>query len=395
MSDNDNKNATPPLLPKQLFLNPSRQHLASRIIEYELLLKRLKVRVASSDTTGGKQQEQTQILANCEAYLKEAKTYSGSIRRVILTWQLLHRLSEDTILLLSPCELAAESERLVHDIKASAIPEPARTEWTKAVEEKLKRLRQMCLEEGNAASPGNDTSHKAELACIAESLRMIANLVNDHLDDAFWDIWFKRLLAFGYSITLALALGAVAYECYPIWAESPVALLRSLVGIGLLGAVGGAASGVIGGDQEFAPKGHFWLPLSYYLTARPLFGALAAIIMLWMIQGGLFVTITPAITTCPAPCTTVQNQGQHVPSALPETAPTEKPGDSSNNSGNGSNSSLITLHSTPGSSLYLYLLILVLAGFSGDKLIRVVSDRTFAKLFAQAEKTKDNGVVKQ
>lgn len=45
--------------------------------------------------------------------------------------------------------------------------------------------------------------------------------------------------------------------------------------------------------------------------------------------------------------------------------------------------------SAKGVQIYLYLLVLLIAGFSGDKMLRTVTEKVSNKLFAEAEKTKD------
>jgi hypothetical protein len=51
--------------------------------------------------------------------------------------------------------------------------------------------------------------------------------------------------------------------------------------------------------------------------------------------------------------------------------------------------SLLTLKAKKGKQNYLYLLVLLFAGFAGDKLLKTIADRATTKLIAQAEKTKE------
>jgi|GEM_PF-2108911 len=381
--------------------NPSLQHLTSRLIEYDQLLGRLEVRVEA--ITDG-DNEKKKILANCRNYLGEARKSIEFSHQVILVWQLIHRLSEDTILLLTYDELVAEGEHLVHDIKMSSMSESIKTEWTKITEGKLAHLRELTEKDDDSIQTDTKIKSKVEKETvqIAESFRMIANLLNDHLDGAFWDIWFRRLLTVCYMISLLLGLFLLS-PYYTDWIKNPATLLSSFLGIGLLGAVGGSASGVISGDHEFAQKGHFWLPLSYYVLVRPTFGALAAIIMFWMIQGGLFVTISPLLSSKEMGAASFQTPSIQIQSAhdvVPPKTPQTQLGMAPDPAGKGNavgfapenrSDSLIVFHArNENGSLYIYLLLLMFAGFSGDKLIRTVSDRAFARLFAQAEKTKES-----
>ena len=51
--------------------------------------------------------------------------------------------------------------------------------------------------------------------------------------------------------------------------------------------------------------------------------------------------------------------------------------------------SLVTLTAREGRQSYLYLLVLLFAGFAGDKLLKTIADRVTTKLIARAEKTKE------
>jgi hypothetical protein len=78
----------------------------------------------------------------------------------------------------------------------------------------------------------------------------------------------------------------------------------------------------------------------------------------------------------------------------PEKAPQEKPQAGEKPAGTtgkidkAEHTTLIVLNALPGQQIYLYFLVLLLAGFSGDKMLKTIADKTFAKLFAEAEKTK-------
>ena len=50
---------------------------------------------------------------------------------------------------------------------------------------------------------------------------------------------------------------------------------------------------------------------------------------------------------------------------------------------------LIILNAAKGKEIYLYLLVLLMAGFSGDKILKTVSDKTLARLYTEADKTKE------
>ena len=53
------------------------------------------------------------------------------------------------------------------------------------------------------------------------------------------------------------------------------------------------------------------------------------------------------------------------------------------------NTQIVTLKAAKGMEIYLYLLVLLISGFSGDKVLKTVTDKVSNKLFAEAEKTKD------
>jgi hypothetical protein len=50
---------------------------------------------------------------------------------------------------------------------------------------------------------------------------------------------------------------------------------------------------------------------------------------------------------------------------------------------------ILDLKAPPGKQIYLYLLVLFVAGFMGDKILKFLSDKVTSRLFSEAEKTKE------
>lgn len=352
------------------FFNPSIEHLVSKYLEYTNCIELLcKKREKGHLPEEEKEDARDLALRFCQDKLKELHLLLfpsfGMGARVIAAWQLLHRVSEEMILLMSREELLGFGIRLKRQIATTAMPEILKKEWTDIVKGQLAKI-------AKAQPPQDDIRETRQL------FKNIYRSVNDAVDDQFWDLWAKKFLAFSYTIALALLtaiffIGELTY--------GPCLTLGKIL---LLGAMGGLMSGVFTSEGDSLPKGHFWVPTLYYLLARPLMGLLAALVIFWAVESQFLVAIEPPYRGRIIACETADKEGGEAApseiSALPP-ATVKDAGEVK--------VSPMTMKARTGREHYLYMLLFLCAGFGGDKLLKAIADRVTTKLIARAEKTKE------
>lgn len=296
--------------------------------------------------------------------LKEAIDH----RKIVAAWRLLHRVQEELLLLVEPAQLRAEAQRVSQTIQLSALSETLKKEWMARLDEAMKKI------ENNGA---NEEMKARQL------IKMAANVINDFTDDQFWDIWARRWMSFIYSGMIMVLMPAMMFALY-FYAKAP-SFAATYALLLMLGAIGGYASGIWGSGEEYFAKGYFWTYTCYYGLARPVSGILAALVMFWMLQVQLYIKVDPPISAvqvaapmAATPAAQPVSRGTNTTEAKPP-SPAAEP-------------TLITIK-TPGKdvSVYAYMLLLLVAGFAGDKLLKSLTDKVMKKLFAEAEKTKDAG----
>lgn len=352
------------------FFNPSIEHLVSKYLEYTNCIELLYTKQEKSpfpEEEAGDAKDLT--IRFCQDKLQELHALLfpsfGMGARVIAAWQLLHRVSEEMILLMTREELIGFGVRLKRQIATMAMPEMLKKEWTDIVKGQLAKV----------------AKEQVPLCDLRETRQLFKNIyrsVNDAVDDQFWDLWAKKFLAFSYTLALAL-LTAIFFV-----GELGGGPCLSLGKILLLGAMGGLMSGVFTSEGDSLPKGHFWVPTLYYLLARPLMGLLAALVIFWAVESQFLVAIEPPyggrITTCE---TEKKDRGGTAIPEISTLAPATVKDEGE------VKVSPVTMKARTGREHYLYMLLFLCAGFAGDKLLKAIADRVTAKLIARAEKTKE------
>ncbi len=270
-------------------------------------------------------------------------------------------------------ELSAYGHRLTLEIKMCTLPDSQKDDWGIRIAETIKKTSQAeCI------------CHDLENA--RHLFKNIHRAVNSIMDDSFWDLWAKKMIALFYTILLIILS---AWFLYLMSANGCLTVTKIL----LLGAMGGLMSGIITGERETLPKGHFWAPTAYYLLVRPALGALAALITFWMLESQFLVKIVPPLNeeVKGFSCISTSKSIPPIVSTGSSPATAQSPALQTDHKGKGPvDLSMVTLTAKEGKQNYLYLLVLIFAGFSGDKLLKTIADKVTAKLIAQAGKTTES-----
>jgi hypothetical protein len=389
-------------------INPSAEHIVSEYLEVRRKVDLLRER--------NKPVSDSFVLEHCERHLADIElALRKRPRRTFIAWKLIHRVGENLILLMTADELAAVGKKIIHDLKMSSLPDYVKTDWSTKVEDAIRQLDPP--RETNLPDPklqGENLPHPAEerRKKAAETLRIVKNIINDYVDDLFWDIWVRRALSAIYALSLAVCVVFLL----PAFLN-PESFLFTMRNILLLGAIGGLSSGLITAEQEHVSKGHFVIPFAYYAAIRPVLGALGAVVMFWLIQSQYLITVDPPVTdpsvfTKPLSENRVLQQdsagfslalsnistqmrrnksiriSQDDLVIMARSAGFVEAGVVGKRSAAGEGA-LMTLHTVPGKQHYLYLLLLLVGGFTGDKLLKYVSCRITGRLFAEAEKSRE------
>lgn len=349
-------------------VNPSAQILITEYLDCKEQHELLKTH------PDNKTEARQSVIALCDVKMAELENalQPGLLgRRVIAAWTILHRLHEEMFLLMPKEQLYAEGKKLIQGFNLSALPDSVKSDWVSTIQKRIVRMEPPTVGESNTEAKSNDppTPSEDEISQTRQVFKMASNVINDFTDDLFWDITTRNWISFVYVALLFLVFlifffGLKVNLLYP----NPKDLL-SLPVVLSLGIIGGLTSGLLSGERESFAKGHFWTPTFYYAMIRPAIGIMSALIMFWALQGQLFVKVEPSL------------QMDASMTALVATA--------SPSASVASSSAVVFASPGAGSSVYLYMLLLFVAAFSGDKLLKNVADKVMARLFTQAEKNKD------
>jgi hypothetical protein len=357
-------------------INPGAEHLIGMLIDYRTSIEQYKLRFEGNG-------KKLTLLALCEHKIDEAERavlVTGLFtRRVFVAWDIFHQLAADMILFMDAPELCACGRKLCIDIRASSLPETTKTDSILHLDETLKKIQ------------GANTT-ETDIERARQALRTVTFTLNTHVDSIFWDIWTRKFICVIYTVLLlALLLYFLGHHESLVGSD----YIR-IGGVALLGAMGGLLSGIFSGDIQSIAKGHFWVSTLYYSLVRPVQGALAAMAMFWMLQSEYLIKIVPPLDTKPGVFTSMSACTRADTSQTPgvkggkKTRPEAFTNNSSNeNSTPEKKSSVIVLNAAKGKQIYLYILVLLLAGFSGDKMLKTVSDKVTGRLFTEADKTKE------
>ena len=293
----DNEKTTPSHSCLEINFNPSIEPLVAKYLDY---LNRVEAMGQRTDLTPAEKAVidfARERLAEVESALFPPHFWQR--KKVFAAWQLLHRVGEEMILLMDKDELAAYATRLKLEVKTVTLAGDLNKCWDTEITTALKDITPGDKNAGkqnqahvssaeHKPSPASEENYAGKLNHARHLCKSIHRSINAIVDDSFWDLWAKKSIALTYTVLL-IGLSATLFAimgtgCLTI----PVILL--------LGAIGGLMSGIITGERETIPKGHFWVPTIYYILVRPTLGAMAAMVIFWMVESQFLIRIKPPLT---------------------------------------------------------------------------------------------------
>lgn len=123
----------------QNVMNHSVEHMLGALIGYRSTLEIMRKRYVDDPANMIRINECLKKLAEAERAVIPG---IAGRRKIFAAWNLLHQVSEELFLLLSPDELLAEGRKLVMDMRMSSLPEQTRKYWDAILDECLKAIKE-------------------------------------------------------------------------------------------------------------------------------------------------------------------------------------------------------------------------------------------------------------
>lgn len=322
------------------FIDPTEQPLWAKLAELNNSLD-----IIEKHTLDDFQKE---ILKICREKLDQARECIkpfGKLFRVIpipkrkyynIFWNLTHRIDEDIILLIEHNELLAKAIEIKTSFDMNIKERGIREEWLGGNGKKGRLIE--AIEE---LEKGNNNKN------IRYIIKELLGIINGRMDDLFLRISLNKKVILCSAILLGIFM-VVFWVCnfIPLLGSWEGSLLEKVISISLLGIMGAYLSNFMTTGDFLFIKGSFWIFMLYHIVARPIIGCFAAIFIYILEQSKLVFSIGE----------TMEEQ-------------------------------LITLNVSSDVIGYVYAILAIVSGFSGDKIIKNMIDKVLKRLEEKAEKT--------
>ncbi len=331
------------------WFSPSTERLVAKRAGLEQQLEVLK---AAEPTTA-----QQYVLRRCRENLDQVTTLDDPWRphHPQLVWRLLHRVDEDLLLVMPRPEALAAGQDLLAAFEMNVTEPKLRLAWlgedgkNGPLPKAIEQLRGKA--EFTSSGKEDEEDEKAR-----HLLRQGLRLVNEQMDNGFWNLSSTTFTALASGIALGIAMLAFwQLHCASSLRLDPGAPEfalddRQLGSLALLGLMGGYLSNALTREGFLYPPGVSYLRyLLLYLVGRPVVSAFGAVLLALLVKIGFFLVINP----------------------------TDRTG-------------IVALHVNPRDVGYAYGMLAVVAGFAADKLLRDMIGRVMTLLEQKAEKTKES-----
>ncbi|NDV14182.1 hypothetical protein GZH52_15540 [Crenobacter sp. HX-7-9] len=330
------------------WMSPSAERLQSKITSLEVSLNEFEARQLTD--------EQKRVVGICKVYLGRAHDLLDrpafgpkfpflSHKHPHLVWELLHRVDEQLILLMTPEEFAGKAVEIKTAFDLNITEEKSRADW---IGPKGRLI-------GVIDRVNNGNATPADHATAKDALQQ----VNEQMDRSFWQLSANTLTSLWSAMILGLLL--VLAWClhdgnalHGLAQGGLEAHSKTLLVLGLMGAY--VSNVLTREDFLYVRGGPFFRYFLLHLLAKPLMGAFAALFVFVLEKSKLlFAIVTP-----------------------------------DGSAGHAAASQLITINVGTADAGYVYAALAVASGFGADKLLRSTFDNVLKRLEQRAEKTKDS-----
>lgn len=337
---------------------------------------------------------QREIINKCRERMKDAKDSIdvgniwwtwipfATLRRknYKIFWELVHRTDEDIILLIPEAELLSRVVDVKTSFDLNIKDESLREEWLGKGGEKGKLLMVMdsviknsgflspSINNENASSPSGSRGSDHDgllngskmLVASRYIIKEAMKIINERMDHSFWILSLNNMVGVLSSFLLAFWMFIfyiIGYSTQLI-GLADFALEDVIIPVSILGLMGAYVSNIITREDFLFIKGPFWRYLIHHIITKPVLAAFAAVFICVLEKSKLIFSITPVTKTDQTIATGIQQ--------------------------------VISINVPADYDGYVYAILAIAAGFSADKLIRVMIDRVLRRLEENAEKTKES-----
>ncbi|TIC80573.1 hypothetical protein [Crenobacter intestini] len=332
------------------WMSPSAERLQSKITSLEVSLNEFEARQLTD--------EQKRVVGICKVYLGRAHDLLDrpafgskfpfpflSRKHPHLVWELLHRVDEQLILLMTPEEFAGKAVEVKTAFDLNITEEKSRADWIGPKGRLIGVI--------DRVTNGNATP--ADHATAKDALQQ----VNEQMDRSFWQLSANTLTSVWSAAILGLLLvlawcSHTGNALHGLAQGGLVTHSKTLLVLGLMGAY--ASNVLTREDFLYVRGGPFFRYFLLHLLAKPLMGAFAALFVFVLEKSKLLFAIVTADGAV----------------------------------GHGAASHLITINVGAADAGYVYAELAVASGFGADKLLRSTFDSVLKRLEQRAEKTKDS-----
>jgi hypothetical protein len=329
-------------------MSPSAERLLSKITNLDEMLREFEARSLSP--------EQERIVETCKRYLMKAGGFLDrpslgskfpffSRKHPHLVWELLHRVDEHCILLMTQEEFGSKAIEVKTAFDLNIKEEKVRNDW---IGPKGRLLAVVDDLPKGASTP-------SDMATVKEALQ----LVNEQMDRTFWQLSANTLTSVWSAVILGVLMRLAwtnepGNELANLGKQGPSEHYKTLIILGLMGA---CVSNLLTKDDFLYVRGgpffRYWL---HNLMAKPLIGAFAAVFIYVLEKSKLLFSIS------------------------------QVPADKSKELA----SQLITFNVSAENAGYVYAVLAITSAFGADKLLRSTFDSVLKRMERKAEKTEDS-----
>ncbi|MEW6387867.1 MAG: hypothetical protein AB1491_10175 [Thermodesulfobacteriota bacterium] len=325
-----------------VWLNPAMERLLSKITNLEETLEGIEALPPKP--------EQQHFLKICRTYLDKARNFLNrpllrakfpffGSRHPHLVWELLHRVDEYFLLLITDEELQSAAIEVQSTFDLNIKEVKVREKWLGdkgKLNEVVERIKQKDYQDGDRYV-----------------LRDALKLVNEQMDRTFWQLSMNTLTSVwsGLILGVLVVLAALYYSKGALGSLNAGGLGQHFLTLFALGLMGAYLSNLMTKeDFLYIRGGPFWRYFLHNLVSKPLMSAFAAIFIYILERSKLVFSITS------------QPSGAQI----------------------------ININVSPEGAGYAYAVLAIVSGFAADKVMRNMIDGVLKRLEQKAEKAKDS-----
>jgi len=305
------------------------------------------------------------------------------LENIQLFWRLVHHIDEDLVLLIPVASLAARAVEVQGIVERRLYPRQQK-DWLGADGESgpLKEAVRVISERAKAPSAAMPSPYR-ELQAQRDVVRRALRAANERSDRHFRQLAFNafiRVVSAVIVILIIVAGGIISYHTHSPQNPSHLATQALLL---LVGAMGALTSNMLTSSLLLAATGPNRRFILYNVLMRPVLGAIAAYVFVFLALSGLLFQIAPSFPPDP-PRPTAVTAKVGAPAAPPAT-----PGAVAETS---NRQALITINLPDQRAVSAAFFVFAFAfGFSAERILAKTLDQALQRLSTTAQRAAPAG----